>query len=339
MLKKAMVSWCVAMGWIVLSFAQSQDISQQFISARSGLVNYLDGNPKVYRGLKETKTLSVKDQLRSGDQIRLGETELIEILLNPGSYLRIAGKAQLEVFRTSFDDMQFGVTQGMAIIELGVFNRKVHALQVSTPAGEVRILEQGLYRFEVLSPQQVYFSIDKRQALWVKDKKELATLKSGKRFSLGTSTGRNLQYAKLDKNQLDDFDLWSKRRAEFLVAANSRLSSWGTEMAHLNYGSRFLGGWAYNPFYNCYTFVPFSGSFFSPYGFAYRNYYWGYEPYYGRSGGGYYGGGGSGSSVPRSTSVETRRSVSTAPASPSSRVETGRSDTGSRSGAHDRISR
>ena len=353
---KTMMTWWVALGLTSFCWAQTQDVSQHFISARSGMVNYVDGNPRVSRGLKDGRPLLVRDQLRAGERVQVGDSERLELLLNPGSYLRVAGRAELEISRTSFDDMRFGISRGIAIVEAGVFNKKVHSLQMTTPAGNVSILEGGLYRFDVNSPQEVLVSVVKGQAKWLRDGKEVATLKSGKRFNLAASSEKNLHYAKLDKSQMDDFDLWSKRRAEFLVAANAKMSYWGRETAYMayldngyghgygyGYGYRSLGGWAYNPFYNCFTFVPFDSVFMSPYGFAYRNFFPVYGGYYY---GGYSGGGGSGgsnsgtnSNVPHSTSVQTRSAVSSAPSAPSSRMDSGRSDSSSRSSAQGQMHR
>ena len=354
MRRKTLLVWSLAWGLTSVCWAQVQDVSQHFISARSGMVNYLDGSPKVFHGLKDATPLSVKDQLRAGDRVELGDMERMELLLNPGSYLRVGGRAELEVSRTSFEDTRFGLSQGVAIVESGVFNKKTHSFQMTTPSGDVNILDSGLYRFEVNSPQGVFVSIEKGQAKWFRDGKEMATLKAGKRFNLTASTGKNLQSAKLDKDQMDDFDLWSKRRAEFLVAANSRMSSWGRETAYMDYGYygypgylgyRYWGGWGYNPFYNCYTYVPFNGVFASPYGFVYQNFYpfYGYGGYYGGYGGGSRssggGSGGSGTSVSHTTTGHTRTAATTAPSAPSSRMDAGRSDTSSRSSSHSQIHR
>jgi len=350
---KALTMCCVALGLTSVCWGQIQDVSQQFISARAGMVNYVDGNPRVFRGEKAPMPVLVRDQLRPGERVELGDSERLELLLNPGSYLRVAGKAELEVVRTSFQDMQFALSQGKAIVESSVFDKKTHAFQMRTPAGDVNLLESGLYRFEVDSPQGVIVSVSKGQAKWVRDGKEIATLKSGKRFILSASSGKNVQSAKLDKDQMDDFDLWSKRRAEFLVAANSRMSYWGREsvaMAYLGYGYpgypgypgyNYMGGWGYNPFYNCYTFVPFGSSFVSPYGFAYMNFYPMYGGYYGGYGGGGRSSspGGNGNQGSHSTSTQTRSTTSSAPAAPSSRMDTGHSDTSSRSSVHSQIHR
>ncbi len=331
----------LSLGWC--SAAISQDVSSHLISARAGLVNYVDGKPIRSQGLNDESPVVLRDQLRTGDRVRLGDSERMEILLNPGSYLRVAGKAELDVVRTAFEDMQFGLSEGTIIVESSLFNKKVHALQIATPSGDVSVIENGLYRIEVLLSQQVSVSVIRGQAKWLKDRKEIATLKTGKRYVAGNGVDGKPQVAKLDKAQMDDFDLWSRRRAEYLVAANTRMSAYSQESAYLGYGYRYQGGWAYNPFYNCFTFIPFDSAFLSPYGYSYRNYYLLYDRpwWYGRTGGGNSGhqsGNGNGS-VARSTSVDTRSSVSSAPSAPSSRMDSGRSDVGSRSGAHGGIRR
>ena len=106
---KAVLGLCAAWGLTSVCWAQTQDVSQQFISARSGMVNYMEGNPRVSRGLKDGRTLIVRDQLRAGDRVQVGDSERLELLLNPGSYLRVTGRAELEISRTSFDDMRFGI--------------------------------------------------------------------------------------------------------------------------------------------------------------------------------------------------------------------------------------
>lgn len=341
MLRASKVLVAGVLGLIWVSAAFPQDVSSQLISAKAGMVNYFDGKPMLSHGLNDGDPVVLRDQLRAGDRVRLGESERIEFLLNPGSYLRIAGRAELNVIRTAFEDMQFGLAEGTAIVESSVFDRKVHALQVSTPAGDIKVVEGGLYRIEVLPQRPVVVSVVRGQAKWLRDHKQIASLKSGKRYTLADGVGENLQSVKLDKTQMDDLDFWSRRRAEYLVAANSRMSSWAQQTAYLGYGYRYGGGWAYNPFYNCFTFVPFGSAFFSPYGYSYRNYFPVYDRpwWYGGRGGGGSGNQGEGVSVPRSTSVSTRSSVSSAPSAPSPRMDSGRSDVGSRSGAHGGIRR
>ena len=129
--------------------------------------------------------------------------------------------------------------------------------------------KDGLYRLEV-QPSAVYLAIHEGKAKWLKEGVQVATLKSGKRFVLAVPTpGSEVQFAKLDKKDADELDRWSRRRAEFLVAANSRLSPWLMTSLSDRYGYNQRGGWMFNPYFGCYTFVPFDATFGSPYGFRY----------------------------------------------------------------------
>jgi hypothetical protein len=255
----------------------------------------------------------------------------LEILLNPGSYLRLGYNSELRVVETRFDAMHFELIRGSAIVESATFNRKVHALRLGSPAGDLVLQKAGLYRLEVQS-SAINLAIHEGKVKWMQDGVEVATLKSGKRFVLAVpNPGREVQFAKLDKKETDELDRWSRRRAEFLVAANNRLSPWMMTSLSDQYGYNQRGGWMFNPYYRCYTFVPFDGAFGSPYGFRYglflpvRTYY-GYTPSYGwdgpSNGGGY----------SRSSGPATRRSTTmSSPSGPAARVETGRAEQNSRS--------
>ncbi|MBI1766342.1 MAG: hypothetical protein HYR56_33465, partial [Acidobacteria bacterium] len=101
-----------------------------------------------------------------------------------------------------------------------------------------------------------------------------AKIKRGKLVRL-TGGNEKPELAKVDKDAIDSFDAWSFNRAQTLVAAN---------LSSLRQNSLLSGGWFYNAFYGCYTFVPYRGFLTSPYGFGfYRNWadcYW-YNPFYG----------------------------------------------------------
>ena len=96
-----------------------------------------------------------------------------------------------------------------------------------------------------------------------------------------------VEVAKLDKKNLDALDLWSKERAEELAKLNRKLKAKQTNalLANANfnrfYGRFGHGVWVYNPGSRCYTFLPFFGSWSSPYGSGYGSYYPTYPCYYG----------------------------------------------------------
>jgi hypothetical protein len=275
---------------------------------------------------------AARAQVKTGNSISTSSRDRLEILLNPGSYLRLGSNSELRVVETSFEAMHFELVRGSAIVESATFNRKVHALCVGTPAGDLIFDKAGLYRLEAQGAD-VSIAIHEGQARWVKDGTQVSTLKSGKRFVLAVPTsGSEVQFAKLDKKDGDELDGWSRRRAEFLVAANSRLSPVLMTSLSDRYGYNQRGGWMFNPYFGCYTFVPFDGTFGSPYGFRYGmflpvrlyrtpNYGWSDAS----SRGGY-----SRSSAPATTNGQ-RSAATSAPSAPAARMETGRSEQGSRS--------
>lgn len=317
----------------------SSNVSAQVISAKPGMVNYVEGRPLVFSGDQEEGTrLIARNQLRTGERLQTGEGDRAEILLSPGSYLRVPGNSQVEITKAEFDDMQFKLLQGIVILESAAFDKKVHALKISTPAGDVKVLEKGLYRFQAMQTGQVEVFVYSGKAEWLRNQHDAATLQSKKRYLLGTDEKGKPQFVKLNKNDMDPVDQWSKRRAEYLVAANDRLSDWMFSSGYSSYGYRY-GGWVFNPFFSAFTFVPFGNyAYSSPYGFYYGSYY----PYYGYGyghGGGRSGGSSSGGGTgtvtatgnkPANSTVVQRSATSRSPSAPSPSMSSGRSEQGNR---------
>ena len=112
--------------------------------------------------------------------------------------------------------------------------------------------------------------------------------------------------AKFDAKDGDDLYLWSRDRSAYLSAGNMSSartlanSGYGNAMAGLfehghgdgsgiqrhGHGRRLLplrhrwnpamwtgfsGGWYYNPYLNMYSFMPFAGTMYSPFGYGYYN--------------------------------------------------------------------
>jgi hypothetical protein len=283
---------------------------------------------------KEGKVVAPRGEVKVGDLVKTGDEDRLEMLLNPGSYLRLGFNSELLVVDTAFGSMKFELRRGSAIVESATFNRKVHALRLATPAGDVFFEKAGLYRLEV-QPSVVHLAIHKGKAKWMREGIEVATLKSGKRFVLAVpSPGAEVQFARLDKNEIDELDRWSRRRAEFLVAANSRLSPWEVTSISSRYPYSQRGGWMFNRYFGCYTFLPFDGSFGSPYGFTYGMFLpvrmYRTAPDYGWAGAGTGGGGYNRPSAPM-TGYDQRGAAMSAPSAPGARVDSGAAAQESRS--------
>ena len=308
------------LGLAVLFFAgtgavNATETSAYFISAKSGMINYVEGKPTVSNlEISQPREIVARHQLVKGDVLQTEADQRVEMLLNPGTYLRVAENSRVRVVATGFEDMRFSLERGTAILESLSLRRKVHQLHILTPSGDLRVLKKGLYRFEVGAAGEVRVTVHSGKLRWMREQAKIAVLKSGKSFDLNRSAKRRLHFAKVGKEPFDDIDLWSRERAVALIAANAKIPSWMSRSALSRYGLRSNGGWIYDPFSRMFTFIPFHTLLRSPYGLAYGNYcptWRSYGPVYASRG---YGGSslsnaGSTSYTPATTSVHRSSAV------------------------------
>jgi hypothetical protein len=245
--------------------------AQHLISSKAGFVNRVDGKVSIVRqedqdsedGAKGNASLGT--QMREGDRLSAEAGSRAEILLNPGSYLRIDGKSELRAVNTDLTNIRFELIRGSAMVEVGQVDKK-SPIEIITPHGSFFIRKTGLQRIDVRDEMT---SIAVRQG-----EIHLGTLDqvlAQKSFKIGRGKVAQLtgapapSLAKIDKDAVDEFDQWSFSRAELLMAANQkalhRSSSRNGALAF---------GWHFDPFHSCYTFIP-RGSFWSPYGFGFFN--------------------------------------------------------------------
>ena len=291
---------------------QAQNRERFGISAKAGGVNAVTGRVGLRRDGKPPRLLTSQDDLESGDVVSTGVSGQIEVLLNPGTYLRMAERSEFVMEDTSLDNLLVRITKGSAIVEAtGPGDVKLY-IPIVTPQHRMTIVRPGVYRINVAEGTTELFVRKGRMAL--SDSKD-DYVKGGKKVTF-TSSGQDI--AKLTDADTDQFDNWSKLRGQTLAQANARLSarmvnaylstnSWDFR----NSNSPGWGLWTWSPFSNCYTFLPFRYGWGSPYG-GYYGASFGYSgnsnngnPYNppvitsngssGSSGSGYPGGGTSGS--------------------------------------------
>ena len=215
-------------------------------------------------------------RIKAGGGLRTTGNSRAELLLSPGTYLRVAEDSEIEVMDTTYRGMRFRVVQGTVIIESASFNPKIHSLTLSTPSGELQMGTRGLYRLDVVPGQESEVSIYKGRVLWTGAQGRRTQLKAGRRWFLGNSSpSLKPRSAGLDKNhRMDPLNLWSKRRARELVRVNAGLSLARRDSAYPGFGYQNRGGWVLSSKSQWFTYVPFDSSPRSPYGFHYTNIRW-----------------------------------------------------------------
>lgn len=270
----------VLFGFSSVAIAQ-QVRNRMVISAKAGGVNTVLGHVMVARDGQAPQLLSSTDDIAAREVVTTGATSNAEILLNPGSYLRLAANSEFQFEDISLDHLRMRLTKGSAIVEAtGVADMDL-GINISTPHARFTIIRSGIYRIDV-DESGSELAVYKGRASFGPNKTDV--LKGGNSVRL---TNGVAELAKVPKNQ-DAFELWSKQRAQLLAKANEKLSR-RTLNGYLSdygwdsgfWGSRRLGLWTFNASFGCYTFLPFYYGWASPYGHYYGSYYW--------PGGGYYG--------------------------------------------------
>lgn len=257
---------------------QAQNREKFVISAKAGGVNSVIGRVTVqHSGQSQPELLTSQQDLGAGDIVDTGSSGRIEVLLNPGSYLRAAERSRFALADNSLEHLTVRLLSGSAIVEATGADGVNVQIDIDTPQSHCAIVKRGIYRLNV-SAGQTELLVLKGKAIVNDD--TASPVRGGHKAVLAAGS---MVLAKLDKKEQDQFDLWSKNRAETLAQANRRiparalstfLASYDSEWLGLGFG-RSTGIWVYNRRSLCYTFLPFYGGWGSPYGGGYSSFYWG----------------------------------------------------------------
>jgi hypothetical protein len=262
----------------LISIGQAQNREKHVISAKAGGVNAVSGHVMVTRAGQGPQLLSSQDDLVAGDLVKTGVNSQAEILLNPGSYLRLAENSEMILADNSLDNLLVRLNRGSVIIEATGADDTQLRIGVATEQQHLIIARRGIYRINAIAGS-TELVVEKGRAFARDNPREL--IKGGKKV---TYTGGTAFIAKLEKSDRDTFDSWSKERGKALAKANDKLSARtlnGFLSSRLLWTAEFSGRsgfWTFNPSMRCYTFLPiqngwsspnggFFGQFLSPYGF------------------------------------------------------------------------
>jgi hypothetical protein len=273
----------VALILSLAAFGKAQNREKFVISAKAGGVNAISGRAEVRSKYgDEWQLLSITDNLKTGDVIKTGADGRIEMLLNPGSYLRIAEDSEFELTDDSLENLEVRLNKGTAIVEATGADGTELMINISTPHARMAIVKRGLYRVNVVPGDATELIVRKGRVLLDHSQTKV---NSGNKVIFTSNTFSVAKLGKPDK-QKDSLENWSKQRAETLALANRRIP--GREanlfLASLNpwsyqFSFRSAGVWFFNPGIRCFTFLPFSFGWGSPYGGAYSG-IWNYGGYH-----------------------------------------------------------
>jgi hypothetical protein len=264
------------------AFAQQQEdrrtvsaaSSLYVISAKAGAVNFVEGKVSVARKEGKSGYLLKSDELEIGDVVSTGANGRAEILLNPGSFVRLAENSVFEFASTALEDLQLNLKTGSAMLEVITDNEFTFA--VNTPKAKLYIVKSGVYRVDVLSNGTGKIEVWKGRA-----SANGAEIKSGKQ---ATVNGNQTAVVKFDRDDKDALEIWSKFRAKELAKINARLQNnyLRTSLMSSYYQTRWsmydsYGLWVFSRYHGSYCFLPFGYGWSSPYGYYYPRDIWSYN--------------------------------------------------------------
>lgn len=203
-----------------------------------GVANIIEGSA-TYLHLDGSAPLKPGQEFKTNDEIQVGENSRVEILLNPGSYLRLYSNSRIRFLDLSPDNWKLKLLRGSAVIEIliepfepgdlsfgDVRNRLTYyqPITVLTPDAEFVTARGGLYRCDVNSDGRSFLRVARGVAVVAGDlvKEDMST-------ALGD---RVPVIRRFDKKREDEIDLWSRKRAGELVALNKALrnTDWHTKL-------------------------------------------------------------------------------------------------------------
>jgi hypothetical protein len=267
--------------------------AQTVISAKSGLIHYVEGRVFLGDQLVESKFANFPD-IKENQMVRTEEGRA-EILLTPGVFMRLGENSSIRLVTNRLIDTRIEFLTGSALVEADEL-LKDNGVTIVYKDYSIQLHKKGVYRFDSDPPaMRVYEG-------------EVAAQFNGQTEEIRGSHMLEMNGAmatvRFDKDKdTDELYLWSRRRSEYLAMANVSAAK-SISDSGMYWGA---SNWYFNPYFNMYTFIPCgAGMFYSPFGYAlwspytvYGYLYSYYPGYYNTGRTSYIGGGGTTPRLPR----------------------------------------
>jgi hypothetical protein len=220
-------------------------VSLKGFLTEGGIANVSAGEVRFVDQKGATQRLKPKQQFESGDEIQVGPDSFVEVLLNPGIYLRLWANTRVRFIDLSPDNLKLELINGSIIVENyvappGIFEHSnakqnpnnlrdsfgsgYQGINVMTPQGDFMIARGGLYRCDLDGDSRASLKVAKGLAVIPGN-----LLSDRMAATLGDRVPTIENY---DAAREDDFDKWSHQRAIVSAATNKALrdTPWGSQL-------------------------------------------------------------------------------------------------------------
>jgi hypothetical protein len=248
--------------------------AQYVVSAHSGLLNKVEGQVNL-----EGKSIEPKfgefPEMKNGQTLAT-EDGRAEVLLTPGAFLRVNENSSFQMINNKLADTRVKVLTGTVLLELAEILPQ-NGITLLYGDASITILKKGLYRIDCEPTARLRVYDGEAQ---VTSGDDSLTAKRGREVALGAV----LSASNFDPKVTDEFYRWASRRSEDVAQAN---------VSSAKAANGFTSSsWNYNPWFGLYTYIPYNGIYWSPFGYGYYSPYAVNYLYYNP---GYYSGFGNGS--------------------------------------------
>lgn len=162
-------------------------------------------------------------KLEQGDFIRSAAGAYAELLLQPGNLLRVAGETECQIVSDQHDKMRLKLNNGSITLELlsretnwtYPMEQGTELIRVITPDAEVFMDDPGVFRINTTPGGHTELVVREGEAV-INGRR----VKKNKRAIVNNAS---VTIAEIDARIEDNFDTWSRERAEKLVQQNKLL--------------------------------------------------------------------------------------------------------------------
>jgi hypothetical protein len=235
--------------------------AQEIITAKAGLIHYMEGEVQV-NGKDVQPNGDQFASMKEGDTLSTQEGR-VEILLNAGTYLRLSDRSSFRLVSADLEDTRLAALSGQMIVEVSDLPKDT-AVTVDLMGSSMALRKRGLYEFSADEPGKVRV-YDGELSLTAPGTEALKMGK-GRQISMNALIAGPVKFDKEDTTALYR---WTARRARYISEVNQTAArSAGKSGGYVSsaYAGSYRGQWVWNPFFGMYTYLPYNGFGYSPFG-------------------------------------------------------------------------
>ena len=186
--------------------------AQMLVSPRAGLVHHLDGEVLI-ENHELDKDGPPFGWVGEGEVLRTGGDGRCEVVLAPGSVLRVGPASTGRLLSTDITDVRVELVRGSAVIDWRN-GREDRRILLAHDESRIELRKHGIYRLDAYADGHTHLRVFDGQARLARNGKRV-TAREGEVITLGSGA-----IERFDTRQRDALDAWSAQRAEFIAKMN-----------------------------------------------------------------------------------------------------------------------